>query len=319
MLSDQAPIGSELRVAVVLAYHDGARYIEEQLASIFAQTHQNLKVFLFDDASNTPFDAHAFGVALGNRERLTVIRRPSCVGFVANFLYGLAAVEGVYDYYFFCDQDDIWMLNKVARAIKLMDCVDDPVLYCGRTELIDASGSRTLGRSPLFSLSPSFGNALVQNLGGGNTMALNHAARQLVVDASSRSVPHLPASHDWWCYQVVSGAGGIVRYDREPHVYYRQHEGNLDGAKVGMWARVKRLSELLRGDFHVLHLRNIEALSAAKYLLTDKSRAALQDFRELRQSTSVLRRLFIAWRIGLYRQTVFGNLSLLLGILINRI
>ena len=41
-------------------------------------------------------------------------------------------------------------------------------------------------------------------------------------------------AHDWWAYQLVSGAGGTVIYDPEPFVAYRQHAGNLIGGNQGL-------------------------------------------------------------------------------------
>jgi hypothetical protein len=38
------------------------------------------------------------------------------------------------------------------------------------------------------------------------------------------------ASHDWWVYQLVKGAGGNVYYDPEPTILYRQHAGCLVGS-----------------------------------------------------------------------------------------
>jgi glycosyltransferase involved in cell wall biosynthesis len=306
-------------VAIVLAYRDGGRYIGEQLASVFAQTHRGLRVYLFDDASEIPFDADALGLAPADRDRLTVRRRPKRLGFVRNFLSGLAEVGGGHDFYFFCDQDDIWAPDKVKRALKFLLPHDGPALYCGRTEIVDASGRRARGLSPLFARPPSFANALVQNVGGGNTMALNRAARELVVGAGGRDAGCAPVSHDWWCYQLVSGAGGRVHYDPEPRLWYRQHGQNLVGANSGARARMARLGALLAGRFVEWNDCNLAALGAAEHLLTDQARASLRDFREARRSGLAFQRLYLARRAGLHRQTAAGNLGLLLGLLLGRV
>ncbi len=41
----------DLKVAVIIAFYNGNKYIEEQLKSIYAQTHKNIKIFIFDDNS----------------------------------------------------------------------------------------------------------------------------------------------------------------------------------------------------------------------------------------------------------------------------
>ena len=40
-----------LRVAIIVAFYNGNKYIEEQVKSIFSQTHKNIEIFIFDDNS----------------------------------------------------------------------------------------------------------------------------------------------------------------------------------------------------------------------------------------------------------------------------
>src|SRR5262249_28608171 len=150
-------------------------------------------------------------------------------------------------YYAFCDQDDVWESDKLERALCILNRMsqDRPVLYCGRTRVIDDAG-RIIGTSPAFLRPPSFANALVQNIGGGNTMVMNHAARELLLAAG----PEIDTvAHDWWIYQIVSGAGGAVNYDLEPRVRYRQHRSNLIGANNTFRARCERIRLLFNGRF----------------------------------------------------------------------
>jgi hypothetical protein len=72
--------------------------------------------------------------------------------------------------------------------------------------VIEAGGA-PIGFSPLFVRAPTFQNALVQNIGGGNTMVFNRAAR-LALRATRADVALV--SHDWWTYQVVTGIGGTA-------------------------------------------------------------------------------------------------------------
>jgi hypothetical protein len=56
----------------------------------------------------------------------------------------------------------------------------------------------------LFVFPPSFRNALVQSIAGGNTMVFNVALKRLIENAGPLDVP----SHDWWVYILVTGSGG---------------------------------------------------------------------------------------------------------------
>ena len=64
-------------------------------------------------------------------------------------------------------------------------------------------------------------------------MLFNAAAKRLF-----EAVPDVRVvAHDWWAYQLVSGAGGTVIYDPEPTVDYRQHGANLIGGNQGLRAK----------------------------------------------------------------------------------
>ena len=96
---------------------------------------------------------------------------------------------------------------------------DVPALFCSRTRIITAEGEPA-GFSPLFSKKPSFRNAIVQSIAGGNTMVMNRAARDIMLEASRRTGF---VSHDWWCYLILTGVGGIVHYSPTAKIGYRQH------------------------------------------------------------------------------------------------
>jgi hypothetical protein len=160
--------------------------------------------------------------------------------------------------------------------------------------------------SPLFRRKPSFRNALVQSLAGGNTMVLNRAARNIVAQASQRAAF---VSHDWWMYQLVTGAGGVVHYSPEPLVRYRQHAENVVGANTSWVARAERLKLLLGGQFARWNEMNLASLEKNRDLLTSDALAAMELFARAREE-----RLFAAMaslrRSGVYRQTPQGTLTL---------
>src|SRR5690606_39349450 len=103
-----------------------------------------------------------------------------------------------------------------------------PALQCAPGRLAHGAG-REPGRSDLLSRPPSFANALMQNITGGNTMVFNDAARQLLLEVPATQPLVI---HDWWTYIVVSAVGGAICFDPYPSVRYRQHGANLIGMSV---------------------------------------------------------------------------------------
>ena len=169
--------------------------------------------------------------------------------------------------------------------------------------------------SPLFTKPPSFANALVQNIGGGNTMVFNHAACELLRKAGADVQV---ASHDWWTYLVVSGCGGLVHYDPTPTLRYRQHTGNLVGSNGSWLARCRRLTMMLGGRFKDWTQKNILALTALKDQLSQESDSRLREFQQS-QRGNIFARLKGVKRSGIYRQTLIGNLGLISAVLLNKI
>lgn len=303
-------------VAIVLGFYDGNAYLHQQISSILNQSHRNLQIFIADDGSPAKIDPDRLNLSAADISKIHIGERTANVGFTRNFLEALAAIDDPFDYYAFSDQDDIWHDDKIARALSvLQQYPDKAALYCARTAISDEAGVANLGTSPLFSKPPSFANALVQSIGGGNTMVFNKAARDLIVAASAG---HQVVSHDWWCYQIVSGAGGIVYYDPEPCLKYRQHGGNLVGSNNGMAARFIRLFGLINGAFREWNDTNMAALSDNRALLTAENQKKLDDFIEARQN-NLIKRLGLCRRNGIYRQTFLGNLGLWLGLLIKKV
>jgi glycosyltransferase involved in cell wall biosynthesis len=302
-------------VAILMGTYQGAKFLPEQLRSIRGQTYGDWKLWVSDDGSTD-----ATQDLLGSFKRsidtpVNIVEGPGC-GFIRNFLR-LACDTAIDAAYFaFADQDDIWHPDKLECALTWLrkQPADRPALYCGRTHTVDENGN-SVGNSTLFKRVPGFSNALVQSIAGGNTMVMNRAARALLIEAGpSADIP----SHDWWTYILVSGAGGLVKYDPEPHIDYRQHSSNLVGSNSGWRALVKRGFMLTQSRFLRWNAQHIAALSKIEHLLIPENRAILGEFRLLRTEALPVR-LRIFYRTQLRRQTMLGNFGLLGAVILKQI
>ena len=305
------------RVAILLGLFNGAGFLGDQLESLARQTHRNWTLHIRDDGSRDD------SVGIARRFAATMPGRDIRIdlgahrGFARNFLTLLASVPPDADAAAFCDQDDVWLPGKLDHALACLSDVPagQPALYCGRTIITDRALT-PIGTSPVFSRPPSFRNALVQNIAGGNTMVLNRAALEIVRIAAAYRGP-VPA-HDWWCYQLVTGAGGTVIYDRDPQVLYRQHGTNLIGANTGTMARLRRLAAIPSGQLSRWSDQNLAALGAAAPLLTEENQRILDAFRDLR-ALNPAGRLKNLGRAGLHRQTRGGNAALWMAAALGKI
>lgn len=307
---------SASRVAVLMCTYNGQEYLAQQLQSIESQGHHNWMMAVSDDGSsdNSTAILKDYQERWGG-DRLQLFNGPR-QGYAKNFLSLTCANEFHADFFAWADQDDIWCSNKLESAVEWLESVpaDVPALYCSRTELVSEDGS-SLGYSPLFDRPPSFANALVQNIGGGNTMVFNQAARDLLQQAAARCDV---VSHDWMAYLLVAGAGGNVYYDSNPLVLYRQHDSNCLGSNNSMVDRLVRMRHVIAGRFKEWNEKNIVALDTLNSLLSENNRQIFKAFKIARVQPFV-RRLIELKRCGIYRQTVFGNLGLVFAAMLNRV
>jgi glycosyltransferase involved in cell wall biosynthesis len=303
--------GQVTDVTIVMATLNGADHLQAQLDSLLAQTHRDWRLWVSDDGSTdgTLTLLQAFARASPARE-VRLIRGPGA-GSAANFLAVLCHPDLPPGPVALCDQDDVWLKGKLARALRRLAGAppDVPVLYAAESWRCDADlATRRPSRAPR--TGPCFANALVQNLCAGHTIVLNEAARALVRRAGP--APGI-AFHDWWLYQLVTGAGGVCLLDPLPVTLYRQHGRNLFGAPGGLRAMRRRLRKLIAGDYATWVEAHRMALAASGLLTPEAQQiaAALHPARTGRAATIRACRL--------RRDMRAGTLALHLAALIGRV
>ena len=316
----------------MLATFNGQRFLGEQLDSLAGQDHPSIDVWLSDDSSSDDTLAIARQAAKGwSKGNFEIIQRnvaPIAAGtngidleqalarsngnFLSLMLNGSINAE----YYAFCDQDDVWESSKLSRAVAWLEQQPEgvPAMHCSRTRIIDEAG-RLHGLSILFSKTPGFRNAIIQNIAAGNTIVMNRAA---MLELRKHTIAGQFVSHDWWVYILVTALGGKVKYDEEPLTRYRQHGANLVGENASWRARMVRFKLVLTGRFRQWNDVNLAALRKISHLLPAENRRILDEFCALRQGVSLLRPLRIL-RTGIFRQTFAGQLSFLAASLMGKI
>lgn len=302
-------------VKILMATYNGQKYIAEQLDSLAAQTYENWQLIASDDGStDDTVQILRIYQELWGAEKIQ-IRLRSKADFVENFLSMVCdpAIQG--DYYAFCDQDDVWFPQKLAIAVDHLENLDTaiPLLYCGRTAYVH-DDLKPYSYSPNFIFPKSFRNALVQCIAGGNTMVFNQPTKNMLEQIGLVSTP----SHDWWLYQLVTGAGGYVYYDSTPYIFYRQHSGALIGGNVGILAKIKRIFQVFNGRFLNYSDQNIRSLESGYKFLTHDNKKILDLFKIMR-SAKLKDRFRLLEICGLYRQTWRGTVSLICAAIFKKI
>jgi glycosyltransferase involved in cell wall biosynthesis len=299
-------------VAIIMTTYNGADFIEEQIESILKQRNVNVHLYISDDNSTDSTLNIINDYRQKYSENFQGLFNVQFKSPCKNFLNLVNKINDSYDYYAFSDQDDVWYPDKLEHAINIIDQGHD--LYCGRTEIVN-SKLTSFGHSPLFSFPPSFQNAIVQSIAGGNTMVFNKKIFTLLKNNSQVDVQ----SHDWWTYILATFTGHKVYYDRNSKVLYRQHNHNYNGSNLGVLNKIIRIFFVLLGrykswtDKHFLELYKIIDLGTKQSLKTFYQYGILRNRRYLHKFS-----LNDINQVGIYRQTALSNIFLKIAIFLKR-
>ncbi len=289
-----------MSVQILLSTYNGEVYLKPLLESLLAQDYPHVSILIRDDGSidNTPALLREFA---SRRSNIDIIYGQH-VGFVQSFFALIALASPTAGYFALCDQDDVWQLDKVSRAVKFLGGypTDVPALYCSRLALV-SDRLEPLGYSSIPKKGLSFRNALVENHVVGCTTLLNQAALRLLAHLPSACV-----SHDWWIYLVVSAFGTVI-YDTAPKILYRRHASNVFGIPTGTidrW-RIKIHAFLKDGNCKLIVRQADEFLRIYGSSLNDDQRRVIERFLESRKQ--FWDRLRYALSCDVYRQSTLDQ------------
>lgn len=250
-------------IAVLLATYNGERFLREQIESLYAQTIKDWTIYVHDDGSTDGTKAILDEYA-EKKDNFVVLEYPSQKGASNNFFSLLKRVDA--SYFFFADQDDVWMSNKMEKCLGRMlqiekSTISKPVLVCcdacvtdEKLKVISPSLWERSGAHPEFLT--NFNESAATPFVTGCTMLLNNAAKESVL----WDVIEKATMHDAFITLCVFKAYGIVEPIRESLMYYRQHGENTLGAyskeNSRLMYKLKHLKYVLKKDMALLRMLN---------------------------------------------------------------
>lgn len=222
---------SMLTSGVALCTCNGRLYIEEQLASILAQTRLPDRMVINDDASDDGTWEYLQQWQASCPIPVAIHRNTTRVGVATNFENAVRALDT--DLIFFCDQDDVWLPNKVERLHAIFES-DETVQLAHTDAILVNRDAENLGSNLFEALNVShreraairaklaFEVLIRRNVVTGATTVLRRSLAQ-----SGMPFP-TELFHDEWLALVASATGKMVLVD-EPTIKYRQHGKNVVG------------------------------------------------------------------------------------------
>lgn len=230
-------------VSVVMPVYQGREHLAAAIDSVLAQTFEEFELLVVDDGSTDGSSAIARTYA--GRDPRVNYRRQENAGQGAARNAGIAVARG--DAVAFLDQDDLWLPEKLARQLPLLD--DTTVVYSDTYILRDGGRSREERLSDHLDGWPA--PATLTSLIDGNPIPILTALlsrRLLLTHGGFTSDPALKGVDDYDLWLRLAAAGVKFTYVPEPLAVYRVHAAAMSADQVGMASARLALFEKLAAE-----------------------------------------------------------------------
>jgi len=235
-------------IDILLATYNGEKYVGPQIDSLLQQSFTEWKLLIRDDGSTDGTRRICAEFATRRPERIRLLADGDHWGVLGNFNRLLR--ESAADYVMFCDQDDVWLPEKVEHTLAAMRELE---MECGaHTPILVYSDSRVVDED-LGTIAPSSSRwthrATHSSLGRicmelplfGHQMMINRALTKL-----AGPIPEEFVSWDWW-FPMVATVLGRIRFVDEPLVLWRRH---ATAASDTMKHRLSSYASRTLADYH---------------------------------------------------------------------
>ena len=290
-----------MKINIVMSTYNGEQFLAEQIDSIQQQTFKDWQLLIRDDGSSdqTPEIIKSF---VAQDPRIVFINEHDRENFgvIKNFFTLIKHDKA--DYYFFSDQDDVWLEDKLETMLAAARQYPDQLPLMVYTDLcVVDQNLQVMNQSMIRSQSHHANTELVQELTEntvtGGVAMINHALAE-----RWRTLDNI-IMHDWYLAVLATAIGKLVYID-QPGELYRQHDNNVLGARTF----TKRLKTWLSGPSKMLEkywwLIYASQVQADKILqeneLGDEQEAVIRNY-------IALERLPLSQRIRVLRQYKYAK------------
>lgn len=314
-------------VEIALATHNGARYLSQQLDSLFRQTNQDFRILAADDHSSDGTPQILEEYRQRHPDRIEVVHfAGAAVGPCRNFARLAQHLSA--DYAMFCDQDDVWLPHKIALSLDQMRFLE--AQYTKATPLLLHTDLTVVGRDldlrhqsywrhdKIRPRRHSLNQLLLRFTVAGCTTIANRALYSKAVP-----IPEAAMMHDAW-FALVAAAFGKIECVAESTILYRRHDANVSAS----WApdllhSFRRVTDAFRGRGAAAQRFDAHALQARAFLarfdgeLEVSQRVALSALVSLFTLRPCLRFIRLL-RSGVVRQGLLNNAKLAVVVTFHR-
>ncbi len=299
-----------MRIEVLLATHNGEKFIREFLESLANQNGVEVDLVVSDDNSSDSTIQIVSSFAKSFRS-LTILSGPD-LGAKSNFAFLIQNSNS--DFSAFADQDDIWLENHLRDAVsQLIPHVSTPALVFSK--VLEFSESLHDRKWPNIKTNPNLSMLLTENLARGCTIVLNRGLINMLKHSDFTGV----YMHDWWAV-LVAKTCGVVEFIENPSVRYRIHDGNAIGPSKPIHDRILLFCRnyLVRHEW-LPQRQALQLYNQFGAFMTNQNKLLIHTFANLRSQKIRRRYKFLYSQNFVFRQSNLENQLLKLLLLLSPI
>jgi len=218
-----------MKISVIIATYNGSKYIVKQLESIVNQTLPPDEILIFDDNSTdrTISIINNF-IKVKGTNIIKIKKNNNNLGYALNFWNGLKNAKG--DSVFLCDQDDIWLPNKIQDMCSVFEKKEEILALNSSYQLIDQDGKKIFNKFKLnFRFSKGIKKVkLKEFIRSPRYPGMAMAIRRELIEKVKNIPEGYVYAHDWMLNQAASMENGMYFYNSKL-TQYRQHKNNTVG------------------------------------------------------------------------------------------
>lgn len=218
-----------MKVNILMSTYNGQQFLAEQIRSIQEQSYTDWTLFIRDDGSsdNTKEILKDFE-RQDSRIHLIDSDKSDNLGVIKSF-HKLVNHDRA-DYYFFSDQDDVWLPNKLELSLKEAQyyLADLPLMVYMDLKVVNQDleiMTESMVKSQSHHANTELVQELTENTVTGGVAMINHALAEMWQETDDILM------HDWYLALLASAFGNLVFID-QPGELYRQHSDNVLGART---------------------------------------------------------------------------------------
>lgn len=245
---DRAVCSGVPTVAVLLSTYNGSKYIEEQLSSIVLQKSVDLTIWIRDDGSSDDTAGIAESFLQEHGARFNVVRG-SNIGYRNSFDWLMANCCDA-DYYAFSDQDDVWELDKLTRAIAEINRHEEddvPVLYASAVRIVDEN-LEDIGFNGYKGFRYSIPSEFMRHRLSGHTMVWGRAMHKRYLENRNLSC----WSHDQQMVLASLMGPGKLVLDSSSYVMHRRLRNSVTPGGAGLKKRIAHELKLMLNSDEII-------------------------------------------------------------------